>query len=43
MEEKGVSINFVTDRDIDYQNEIESFYNTKIEEMPQNINDYLNI
>ena len=40
---KGVAINFVTDRDIDYQNEIQSFYNTKIEEMPQNINDYLNI
>ena len=40
---KGVSINFVTDRDMEYQNEIQSFYDTKIEEMPQNINDYLNI
>ena len=40
---KGVSINFVTDRDIDYQTEISAFYDTKIEEMPQNINDYLNI
>ena len=40
---KGVSINFVTDRDMDYQNEIQSYYNTKITEMPQNINDYLNI
>jgi superfamily II DNA/RNA helicase len=40
---KGVSINFVTDRDMDHQNEIQSYYNTKIEEMPQNINDYLNI
>lgn len=40
---KGVSINFVTDRDMEYQNEIKSFYDTKIEEMPQNINDYLNI
>ena len=40
---KGVSINFVTDRDMEQQNEIQSYYNTKIEEMPQNINDYLNI
>ena len=40
---KGVSINFVTDRDIDYQNDIQKFYDTKIEEMPQNINDFLNI
>lgn len=40
---KGVSINFITDRDTDYQNEIQSYYNTKITEMPQNINDYLNI
>ena len=40
---KGVSINFITDRDLEYQNEIQSYYNTKIEEMPQNINDFLNI
>ena len=40
---KGVSINFITDRDLEYQNEIKTFYDTKIEEMPQNINDYLNI
>jgi len=40
---KGVSINFITDRDLEYQNEIQTFYDTKIEEMPQNINDYLNI
>ena len=40
---KGVSINFVTDRDIDYQSDIQKFYDTKIEEMPQNINDFLNI
>ena len=40
---KGVSINFVTERDLEYQGEIQSFYNTKIEEMPQNINDYLNV
>ena len=40
---KGVSINFITDRDLEYLNEIKTFYDTKIEEMPQNINDYLNI
>jgi len=40
---KGVSINFITDRDLEYQNEIQSYYDTKIEEMPQNINDFLNI
>jgi len=40
---KGVSINFVTDRDLEYLNEIKTFYDTKIEEMPQNLNDYLNI
>ena len=40
---KGVSINFVTDRDDGKLKELQSYYNTKIEEMPQNINDYLNI
>ncbi len=40
---KGVSINFVTDRDVEKLKELQSYYNTKIEEMPQNINDYLNI
>ena len=34
---KGVAINFVTDRDLQYLHEIESFYNTKIEVMPENI------
>ena len=29
---KGVSINFVTERDIDYQTEISVFYDTKIED-----------
>ena len=40
---KGVSINFVTDKDIDHQSEIKMHYNTKIEEMPQNIVDYLSV
>lgn len=34
---KGVAINFVTDRDIHDLEEIQQFYDTKIEEMPQNI------
>ena len=40
---KGVSINLVTDRDMDYMKEIESFYDTEIKEMPQNIADYLSV
>ena len=39
---KGVAINLVTDRDIQYMHELETFYDTKIEEMPNNIGDYLN-
>ena len=38
---KGVSINFVTDRDIHTLQELESFYNTKIEELPQNFSEFL--
>ena len=40
---KGVSINLVTDRDLEYMKEIESFYDTEIKEMPQNIADYLSV
>ena len=40
---KGVSINLVTDRDMRYMEEIERFYDTKISEMPQNIQDYLSV
>jgi translation initiation factor 4A len=40
---KGVSINLVTDRDMDYMKEIESFYDTEIKEMPQNLGDYLSV
>ncbi len=39
---KGIAINLVTDRDIQYMTELETFYDTKIEEMPNNIADYLN-
>ena len=38
---KGTAINFVTSEDITYMKEIEAFYNTKIDEMPQNLADYL--
>ncbi|KAE9420885.1 hypothetical protein Angca_004002 [Angiostrongylus cantonensis] len=38
---KGVAINFITDNDIRQLKEIESFYNTVIEEMPVSITDLL--
>jgi len=38
---KGTAINFITDEDTAHMKEIEDFYNTKIEEMPQNLADYL--
>jgi len=40
---KGVAINFVTDRDLDELHTIQTFYNTKIEEMPQNIADIISV
>ena len=40
---KGVSINLITERDIDYMSEISQFYDTKIVEMPNNISDFLSI
>ena len=39
---KGVAINLINDREVDYMKHIEEFYDTKINEMPQNIADYLN-
>jgi translation initiation factor 4A len=39
---KGVAINLINDREIDYLKHIEEFYDTQINEMPQNIADYLN-
>jgi translation initiation factor 4A len=38
---KGVSINFVTDNDVNTLREIEQFYNTKIEEMPMDVADLI--
>jgi translation initiation factor 4A len=40
---KGVAINFVTERDLENMEIIKKHYNTKIEEMPQNIEDYLSV
>jgi len=38
---KGVAINFVTDDDTRAMREIETFYNTSIEEMPMNVADLI--
>jgi len=39
---KGIAINLINDREIEYMKHIEEFYDTKINEMPKNIVDYLN-
>jgi translation initiation factor 4A len=39
---KGVAINLINDREVEYMKSIEEFYDTQINEMPQNIVDYLN-
>lgn len=38
---KGVAINFVTEPDVRYLRDIESFYNTEIVEMPMNVADLI--
>ena len=38
---KGFAINMITDRDMQHLKDIESFYNTQIEEMPQNIGEII--
>ena len=40
---KGVAINFVTERDLEQMTLIKEHYNTKIEEMPQNIEEFLSL
>jgi translation initiation factor 4A len=40
---KGVAINFITDRDAEDLAELQTFYNTSIEEMPQNIADIISV
>ena len=39
---KGVAINLINDREVEYMKHIEEFYDTKINEMPQNNVDYIN-
>jgi translation initiation factor 4A len=36
---KGIAINFVTDKDMQLLNDIESFYSTSIEDLPNNLDD----
>jgi translation initiation factor 4A len=38
---KGVAINFITAEDTRVLKDIESFYNTEIEEMPMNVADLI--
>lgn len=38
---KGVAINFVTDSDEGDLREIEQFYNTKVDELPMEVNDIM--
>jgi len=38
---KGVAINLITTEDVPHMKEIETFYNTKVEEMPKNIGEIL--
>jgi translation initiation factor 4A len=38
---KGVAINLISDREVDLLKHIESFYDTKINEMPSDISEYL--
>lgn len=38
---KGVAINFITDEDVRSLRDIETFYNTQIEEMPMNVADLI--
>jgi translation initiation factor 4A len=40
---KGVAINLITDNDVPHMKEIESFYETEVKEMPQNIADFLSV
>lgn len=39
---KGVAINLINDKEIDYLKSIEEYYDTQILEMPENIVEYLN-
>ena len=38
---KGTAINFITDQDKERLEEIRTYYNTKIDEMPKNLEDFI--
>lgn len=40
---KGVAINFITNRELGYLNELEEHYNIKIDDLPQNIGEIFNV
>ena len=40
---KGVAINLINERELYYLNELEQHYNITIEDLPQNVNQILNI
>jgi superfamily II DNA/RNA helicase len=40
---KGVAINFITNRELGYLNELEEHYNIKIDDLPQNVGDIFNV
>ena len=40
---KGVAINFITDRDLQDLSELQSFYNTEIKEMPENVAEIISV
>ena len=40
---KGVAINFITNRELGYLNELEEHYNIKIDDLPQNVNEIFNV
>ena len=39
---KGISINFICNNEMDELDELKKYYNTKIEEMPENISEFIN-
>ena len=39
---KGIAINLINDKEIEYLKHIETYYNSKINEMPENISELLN-
>jgi ATP-dependent RNA helicase len=40
---KGVAINLINERELYYLNELEQYYNITIDDLPQNVNQILNI